>query len=65
MGLSDICKVSLLSKLSSDKFIIIDKLSMTSNDLLLETNSGLPETFKCESNEPFARLSVLQLGDFF
>ena len=49
---------SLRNKFSKVKAIIIDEISMVSNDL------QLVESFGCPNNTPFAGLSITVVGDF-
>lgn len=64
MALSHKCKIILRNKLSEVKFTIIDEWSMVSSDLFLDIHTKLLEIFMCETEKPFAGLSVILLGDF-
>ena len=56
---------SLRNKLSELRVVIIDEVSMVSNILLLHIDQRLVEMFGCNSNIPFAGLTVFFCGDFF
>ena len=62
--LSDKMRSMLRNRLSEVKVIIIDKVSMVSNDLLLHIHLRLTEIFVSKGNFPFARITVIALGDF-
>ena len=53
------------NKLSEVKFTIIDEWSIdqVSSDLFLDIHTKLLEMFMCETEKPFAGLSVILLGD--
>ena len=55
----------LRSKLSDLKVIIIDEISMVSNDLLFHVHLRLTEIFESVNDQPFASVSVITVGDFF
>ena len=63
--LGDRMKASLKNKLSDRKVIIVDKISMVSNDLLFYNHLRLNEMFGSVNNEPFAGITVTTVGDFF
>ena len=63
--LGDRMKTSLKNKLSDLKVIIVDKISMVSNDLLFYNHLRLNEMFGSVNNEPFAGITVTTVGDFF
>ena len=63
--LSDQMKSSLRNKLADLKVIIIDEISMVSNDLLFYVHLRLNEIFNSVKNEPFAGVTVITVGDFF
>ena len=63
--LSDKMKSSLRNKLADLKVIIIDEISMVSNDLLFYVHLRLNEIFSSVKNEPFAGVTVITVGDFF
>ena len=46
------------------KVIIIDEISMGSNDLVLHIHLRLIETFTRPNNTPFAGITVIPVGDF-
>ena len=56
---------SLRSKLPDLKVIIIDEISMVSNDLLFHVHLRLTEIFGSVNDQPFAGVSVIAVGDFF
>ena len=57
-------RLSLRNKFSEVKAIVIDEISMVSNDLLFHIHLGLLGTFGSQSNTPFAGLSIIVVGDF-
>ena len=63
--LSDKKRSSLRCKLSDLKVIIIDEMSMVSNDLLFHVHLHLTEIFGSVNDQPFAGASVITVGDFF
>ena len=63
--LSDEMKSSLRNKLSDLKVIIIDEISMVSNDLLFHVHLQLTEIFGSANDQPFAGVSVITVGHFF
>lgn len=58
-------KSILRDRLSDLKFIITDEIPMVSNNLLFYVHKGLHEHFGSVMQEPFARLAVIAVGDFF
>ena len=52
-GLSDKMKSSLRNKYSELKVLMIDEISMVSNDLLFNIHLRLVEIFGCQSNKHF------------
>ena len=62
--LSEKMRLSLRNKLSDLKVIIIDKISMVSNDLLFHIHLRLTEIFGSLNDQPFAGVSVISVGDF-
>ena len=56
---------SLRSKLPDLKVIIIDEISMVSNDLLFHVHLRLTEIFESVNDQPFAGVSVITVGYFF
>ena len=64
-GSSDKMKSSLRNKYLELKVLVIDEISMVSNDLLLNVHLRLAEIFGCQGNQPFAELTVITIGDFF
>ena len=63
--LSDKLRSSLRTNLSEVQVVIIDEVSMVSNILLLYINQRLVKIFGCNSNIPFADLTVVFCRDFF
>ena len=63
--LGDKMKSSLRNKLSDLKVIIVDEISMVSNDLLFYVHLRLNEIFGSVNNEHFAGITVITVGDFF
>ena len=63
--LSDKMISTLRNKLSDLKVSIIDEISMVSNDLLFLVHLRLTEMFRSLNDLPFARVSVITVGDFF
>ena len=63
--MGDKMKSSLRNKLSDLKVIIVDEISMVSNDLLFYVHLRLNEIFGSVNNEPFAGITVITVGDFF
>ena len=63
--LNDKMKSSLRNRLSNLKVIIIDEISMASNYLLYYVHMRLNAIFGCITNEPFAGITVIAVGDFF
>ena len=63
--LNDKMRLSLKNKFSKVKPIIIDEISMVSNNLLsFQIHLLLLEIFVCPNNTPFAGLSITAVGDF-
>ena len=58
-------KSSLQNQFSELKVIIIDEISMVSNDLLFYIHLRLTEIFGTKNGELFGDLSVIAVGDFF
>ena len=58
-------KYSLRNKLSHLKVIIVDKISMVSNDLLFYVHLRLNQILGSVNNEPFVGSTVITVGDFF
>ena len=58
-------KSRLRNKLSDLKVLMIDEISMVSNDLLYYIHLRLIEIFDKVNGEPFAGLTVITVGDFF
>ena len=58
-------KPSLRNRLSDLKVIIIDKISMVSNDLLFYIHLRFNEILGSITQEPFPGLIVIAIGDFF
>ena len=64
-SLNDKIKSSLRNRLPDLKVIIIDEISMISNDLLYYVHLRLNEIFDCVTNESFAGITVIAVGDFY
>ena len=64
-GLSDKMESSLRNKYSELKVLVIDDISMVSNDLLFNVCLRLLEIFRCQGNKPFPGLTIITIGDFF
>ena len=62
---SDKMKSSLKNRLSELKIIIIDEISMISNNLLFYVHLRLNEIFGSINDKPFAGISVITIGGFF
>ena len=56
-------KCSLKNHLSDLKVIIIDEISMVSNELLFNVHLRLNEIFGSVHNDPFAGITVIVVGD--
>ena len=56
---------SVRNKLSDLKVIVIDEISMVSNDLLFHVYLRVTKIFEYVNNQPFASVSVITVGDFF
>ena len=63
--LGDKMKSSLRNKLSDLKVIIVDEISVVSNDLLFYVHLRFSEIFGSVNNEPFAGITVITVGNFF
>ena len=63
--LSDQKKTLLRLSLSELKLIIIDEISMVSNNKLLHIHQRLKEIFGSSSSNLFADISILCVGDFY
>ena len=63
-SLSDKMRSILKNKLPEVKVVIIDEISVVSNDLLLHVHLRLVEVFACSKNTPFAGITVIAVGDF-
>ena len=64
-ALNDKIRLPLKNKFSKVKPIIIDEISMVSNNLLsFQIHLRLLEIFVCPNNTPFAGLSISIVGDF-
>ena len=63
--LSNKMRSRLRSKLSDLKVIIIDEISMVSNDLLFHAHLRLTEIFGSVNDQPFAGVSVITVDGFF
>ena len=61
--LLDQMKCSLRNHLSDLKVIIIDEISMASNELLFYVHLRLNEIFGSVNNDPFADITVIVVGD--
>ena len=61
--LPDKMKCSLKNHLSDLKVIIIDEISMVSNELLFNIHLRLNEIFGSVHNDPFAGITVIVVGD--
>ena len=57
-SLSDKMRSILKNKLPEVKVVIIDEISVVSNDLLLHVHLRLVEVFACSKNTPFAGITV-------
>ena len=57
-------KSNLHNKLPQVKVLIIDEISMVSNDLLLHVRYQLVEIFGCRTDISLAGITVIALGDF-
>ena len=61
--LYDKMKCSLKNHLSDLKVIIIDEISMVSNELLFYVHLRVNEIFGSVNNDPFAGMTVIVIGD--
>ena len=61
--LTENIKCSLRKHLSDLKVIIIDEISMVSNELLFYVHLLLNEIFGSVNNDPFAGIIVIVVGD--
>ena len=57
--LSDKMKSNLRNKLPQVKVLILDEISMVSNDLLLHVHLRLVEIFCCRTDIPFAGITII------
>ena len=64
-SLSDKMKSTLRNRLSDLKVVIIDEISMVSNNLLYYIHLRLNEIFRITGTEPLADLNILAVVDFF
>ena len=64
-GLSNKMKSNLRNKYLKLKVLVIDEISMVSNDMLFNIHLRLVEIFGFQGNKPFAGLTVIIIGDFF
>ena len=62
--LSDKMRSMLRNRLSEVKVLIIDEVSMVSNELLLHIDLRLTEIFASKGKFPFAGITVIAVGDF-
>ena len=62
--LGDKMKSSFKNK-PDQKVIIVDEISMVSNDLLFYVHLILNEIFGSVNNESFVKITLITLGDFF
>ena len=62
--LYDKMKRSLRNHLSDLKVIVIDEISMVSNELLFYVHISVNEIFGSVNNDPFASMTVIVIGDF-
>ena len=62
-SLSDKMKSNLRNKLFQVKWLIIDEISMVSNDLLLHVNCRVVEIFGCRTDIPFVEIIIIAVGD--
>ena len=65
LSLSYKIRSTLRNWLSHLKFIIVDEISMVSNNLLYYIHLRRNEIFVTADTEPFAGLIILAVGDFF
>ena len=65
LGLYDESKAALKNRLAEVKCLIINELSMVSNDLWTDIASRLGEIVMVIPEKEFAGLSVMVLADFF
>ena len=63
--LSNKKKVKLCEKFSEIELIIIDEISMVSNELFFQLNQRLIDIFRCGSNKPFAGIQMILRGDLY
>ena len=64
-SLNNKIKYSLRNRLPDLKVIIIDEISIISNDFLHYVYLRLNEMFGCVTNQPFAGITVIAVGNFF
>ena len=63
--LSDARKTSIRTKLSNLTLIIIDEISMVSNNRLKHVHERLQEIFCTSNSQMFAGINIVAVGDFF
>ena len=63
-SLSDKMRSMLRNRLSEVKVLIIDEVSVVSNNLLLHSHLRLTEIFASKGNFPFAGITVIAAGNF-
>ena len=63
--LNDKRRSTLRQQLSELRVMIIDEISMVSNNLLLHIHQRLTEIFGTSQEIPFAGISILAFGDFY
>ena len=63
--LNDKWHSTLRQQLSELRVMIIDEISMVSNNLLLHIHQRLTEIFGTSQEIPFAGISILAFGDFY
>ena len=64
-SLNDKMKSTLRNRLSDLKVIIINEISIVSNNLLYYIHLRLNKFFRITGTEPLADLNILEVGDFF
>ena len=57
-------KPNLRNKTAQVNVLIIDEISMFSNDFLLHVRCRLVEIFGCRTDIPFAWITIIAVGDF-
>ena len=63
--LSDKQRVILRNKLSEDKMLIIDEISMVFSEIFFRLNHKLIEIFGCDSKKAFPGLPLIVSGHFY